>query len=106
MYDSTTPPDPQTNPTGFYQQRQQAQQMLKQAQQPGQGGMGYARQIASALAGGYKMSQLRDAARASDILNGGTGAGGAMGGLGGVRDFASSPAGQMWGKFTGMFGGG
>lgn len=92
MYDSTTPPDPQTNPVGFYQQQQQAKQLLQQAQQPGKGGgVDYARQLASALAGGYKLNQLRDAANASSLLNGGPG--------------VQAPFSQFGARVTGMFGG-
>lgn len=91
MYDSTTPPDPQSNPVGFYQQQQQAQQMLQQAQRPGKGGVDYARQLASALAGGYKMGQLRDAANASSLLNGGPG--------------VQAPFSQFGTRVMGMFGG-
>ena len=91
MYDSTTPPDPQANPMGFYQQQQQANQLLQQAKQPGKSGAGYVQQLASALAGGYKMNQLRDAANASSLLNGGPG--------------VQSPLSQVGTRVMGMFGG-
>lgn len=78
-------PDPATNPNAYAQQRGMAAQLTQRGTAPQQGQMvnghyvapsatSYASQLASALMGGHKNSQLRDASRASDILNGGTGA--------------------------------
>jgi hypothetical protein len=74
MYEPSLPPDPSVDPMGFYRQEQQARGLQQQSQQAaGNGPTGYALQLASALAGGQKMSQLRDAANASSLLNGGPG---------------------------------
>lgn len=75
-------PDPQADPMGYYQQQRQASFLTKQGMAPQQGQMvsgqyvapepvSYANQLASALMGGYKNYQLRDAKDASETLNGG-----------------------------------
>jgi len=77
-------PDPASDPAAFQQQQAMAQALLRRGgtQQQGQNVNGhyippsdasYAGQLVNALAGGYKRDQLRDASRASDILNGGNG---------------------------------
>lgn len=77
--------DPATDPAAFSKQRQMAQLLMKGGATPAQGSMvggqyappstaAYAAQLAQGLAGAYQAQQVQGAARASDILNGGTGA--------------------------------
>jgi len=78
------PPNPAEDPSGFNKQRQIASMLMQQGMQGQQGQMvnghyvapsplSYLAQLGSAAAGGYRAGQLRDAARAADLLNGGTG---------------------------------
>ncbi|MDQ0084589.1 hypothetical protein J2W35_004958 [Variovorax boronicumulans] len=77
-------PDPASNPAAFQQQQAMAQALLRRGGTQQQGQMvnghyiqpadaAYAGQLVNALAGGYKRDQLRDADRASNLLNGGNG---------------------------------
>lgn len=66
-------PDPNADPAAFARQQSMAKALQQQGATPSKGTAGYATQLASALAGGYKMNQLRDAANASSLLNGGPG---------------------------------
>jgi hypothetical protein len=77
-------PDPAQDPMGYMRQQNMADQLRKQGMTSPQGTMAggqyvapsptaYATQLASALAGGYRTNQLADAAKASSLLNGGTG---------------------------------
>lgn len=77
-------PDPQADPNAFNKQRQMAQMLMKGGMAPPQGSQSgnvyappstanYAAQAIQGIAGAYKNNQLQDAARASNILNGGTG---------------------------------
>jgi hypothetical protein len=91
-----TPPDPAVNPQGFQNQQAMANALMSRGSQQGKmvngqyvapSPLSYVNQLGGALASGYKNDQLRDASRASDILNGGTGqngfqkVGGWLGGL-------------------------
>jgi len=77
-------PDPASDPYNYLRQQSQAGALQAQGRQTPQGSMvggqyvapgagSYVTQLASALAGGYKADQLRGAANASNILNGGPG---------------------------------
>lgn len=66
----TGAPDPQADPRAFQNQQAMAQALMARGV-GGQGGV--AGQVVNGLAGAYKANQLRDATRASDILNGGSG---------------------------------
>lgn len=72
-------PDPQADPRGFSRQQMLAQALMQRGGQQGQmaGGqfiapspLSYASQFGNTMAGGYKMNQLANAQRGSDILNG------------------------------------
>ena len=78
-------PDQAADPAAFQRQQDMAQALMRRGSTPQQGKMvngqyippsdaSYVGQLVNALAGGYKQDQLRDASRASDILNGGSGA--------------------------------
>lgn len=67
-------PDPAADPRAFQNQQAMARALMARGVGgQGQGAAGVAGQLVNGLAGGYKANQLREATRASDILNGGTG---------------------------------
>lgn len=100
------PPDPAADPNAFAQQQKIARMLMSKGGQVQQGTMAggqyvppspvsYVNQLASGAAGGMRTNQLADSARASNILNGGTGTGPGM----------TTPFQQFTGWLNGLGGG-